>query len=92
MQSASAKWNDDRLYALKADIDRQFEQVDRRFEQVDRRFEQVDRRFVSLEGEMREGFKEVRMQIAQLNSNLLRMSILYGGSVLALFGAVLLRG
>lgn len=134
MQSASAKWNDDRLDDFKVDIDQQFqklhhlfehvdrqfekvdlrfehvdlrlgeidrrfeqvdqrfEQVDQRFEQVDQRFEQVDQRFVSLEGEMRDGFKEVRAQIAQLNGNLLRMSLLYGTSILALFGAVLLRG
>lgn len=113
MQSASAKWNDDRLGVLTvefdrfkvdvdgrfeqvdrrfAEVDRRFDQVDQQFTQVDRRFEQVDRRFASLEDEVRGGFREVRTQIAQLNNNLLRISILYGASILGLFGALLLRG
>ncbi len=36
---------DKRFDAVKADMDRRFEQVDKRFEQVDKRFEQVDKRF-----------------------------------------------
>ena len=36
---------DERFVALRADMDKRFEQVEKRFEQIDKRFEQIDKRF-----------------------------------------------
>jgi hypothetical protein len=36
---------DERFVALRADMDKRFEQVEKRFEQMDKRFERIDKRF-----------------------------------------------
>ena len=52
------------LRALRAEMDRRFDQVDRRFEQMDERFDQVDRRFEQMD----QGFVEVKRSIDRLGS------------------------
>ena len=87
-----AAWTDERLEDFRGYVEKRFDQVDNRFDQVDKRFDQVDGRLDRQGADIR----DVRLEIAALRANMVRVGAAFAGSMmvgfLALVGAVLQVG
>ena len=68
------------------------ERLDDRFDRIDQRFDAVEQRLDRIETEMRDGFRELRGEIAALRRDMHHAAIALAVGYLGLIAALLARG